>query len=153
MIRIRPAYPTESDTLTALMRRSKAHWGYSQAFMQAAHDELTVTAADISLLPVFIGEVRGHVAGFYLLQPTDGSATLHLRDLFVDPDFIGMGYGKCLWDHAVSQARERGVTSLIFDADPNAVGFYDHMGAVQIGETASTVVSGWMLPQMRFTIS
>lgn len=149
---IRPAHSTEADSLTALMRRSKAHWGYTTEFLEAVVDQLTITEADIASRAVTVLETDGQAAGFYVLEPTDDPATLMLRDLFVDPCNIGAGYGKYLWDHAVAQARKQAISALIFDADPNALGFYQHMGAVQIGETASTVISGRVLPQMRYLI-
>jgi hypothetical protein len=45
---IRAAHGGELEALSALAMRSKAHWGYSAAFMQACRDELTVSA---ELLP------------------------------------------------------------------------------------------------------
>lgn len=54
---IRPARDTELDALTALVLRSKAHWGYSDEFMRACAAELTVSPA---LLPhAFVIEHAG----------------------------------------------------------------------------------------------
>jgi hypothetical protein len=48
-----------------------------------------------------------------------------------------------------------GITPLVvlllleLDAEPNAMGFYERMGAVRVGVTASTLVPGRELPRMR----
>jgi hypothetical protein len=38
---VRRALPSEATVLTALARRSKAHWGYSEEFMRSCENELT----------------------------------------------------------------------------------------------------------------
>jgi hypothetical protein len=53
---------------------------------------------------------------------------------------------------AVSRARAGGASALELDADPNAVGFYERMGARQVGETPSSVVPGRSLPRMRIDL-
>jgi hypothetical protein len=40
---IRRARPEEADDLTALARRSKAHWRYDPEFMQAAASTIVVS--------------------------------------------------------------------------------------------------------------
>ena len=42
--RVRPARPDEAEALTALVLRSKAHWGYDEAFTAACRDEHAVAA-------------------------------------------------------------------------------------------------------------
>jgi hypothetical protein len=38
------------------------------------------------------------------------------------------------------------------DADPNAVGFYERMGAEVVGETPSRIMPDRTLPRMRVTL-
>ncbi len=45
---IRDARPGEAGELSGLAFRSKAHWGYSTAFMEACRSELAVTVAQIA---------------------------------------------------------------------------------------------------------
>ena len=47
-ITIRLARLDEAEQLTQLALRSKASWGYSEEFMAACRDELTLTAARLA---------------------------------------------------------------------------------------------------------
>ncbi len=49
-------------------------------------------------------------------------------------------------------ARRLGLTSLLIVADPGAATFYRHVGAEQIGESASGSIPGRVLPQFRLTL-
>jgi GNAT superfamily N-acetyltransferase len=50
---------------------------------------------------------------------------------------MGRGFGRALFEHAVEQARALGLASFEIEADPNAEGFYLHMGAKRIGTNVS----------------
>jgi GNAT superfamily N-acetyltransferase len=136
--------------LSALCFRSKAHWGYDDAFMQAARHELTLTPDDIVASHVFVAEHDGVPCGFYRLkvQGTVG----WLEDLFLDPPAIGRGLGRQLWQHAMALAVRLGCTAVEFESDPFAEPFYVKMGARRIGQRESTVVPGRMLPLMRYDL-
>src|SRR3954447_1071030 len=87
-MRIRSARSGEASAITALVLRSKAHWGYDEAFMAAAAAELTVTEEDLSRADVLVAEREdGTLAG---VAAVDGTV---LELLFVDPDAMGRGLG------------------------------------------------------------
>ena len=71
--------------------------------------------------------------------------------LFVEPDLIGTGCGRRLWEHAVATARDLGVDVLLLDADPNAAPFYRAMGAEWLREVPTTW-PGWALQVFRYVI-
>jgi GNAT superfamily N-acetyltransferase len=75
-----------------------------------------------------------------------------LDALFVEPAAIRQGVGRRLWEHVVDTARSLGFTSLEFQSDPHAEGFYLAMGAERCGESESTVTPGRMLPLMCFSL-
>jgi hypothetical protein len=52
--RIRPARPSEAHALTALVLRSKAHWGYDAGFMAQVRPVLTVTPDMIHWCPAYL---------------------------------------------------------------------------------------------------
>jgi len=95
---IRPARPYEAALLTALCRRSKAHWGNDAAFMAACAAELTVTAERIAAGMTFVREVDGAVAGMYSLDPMDDPARIELDLELVDR------HGELLWSRPVAAA-------------------------------------------------
>ena len=147
---IRPAYPAEASALTALTLRSKAHWGYAAEFMSAAVPELTITPEYITRHAVFVLQAGEHILGYTSL--VDQGDELLLDNLFIEPEHIGKGHGRRLWEHAVDYARQCGYQTLILVADPNAVAFYAHLGALKYGEEASNIQPGRTLPKMRFTL-
>ena len=77
---------------------------------------------------------------------------MELHDLFVEPDCIGKGFGKQLWDHAVQVARSQGFRTLVLAADPNAEPFYVRQGAIRVGEKTSPVRPDRRLPVLEFVL-
>ncbi|TCO59512.1 GNAT family N-acetyltransferase [Actinocrispum wychmicini] len=148
-VRLRAAEPHEADNITALARRSKAHWGYEQEFLDRVQDVLTVRPEQIHGEQVIVAERGERLLGYYQLggTPPDGE----LVDLFVEPDAIGTGLGRRLWDHATSAARKRGFRTLELESDPHAEAFYLHMGAQRVGERE--VDTGRQLPVMRIVLA
>jgi GNAT superfamily N-acetyltransferase len=135
--------------------RSKAHWGYDDAFMAACRDELTMQPSFIPRIDVAEADA-GRVVGMVRLEPPGPSGRLSgegvLEDLFVEPDAIGTGVGRLLIEHVRERARAEGMTSLSIDADPNAEAFYLAMGAERAGETPSQSIPGRVLPLLRLSV-
>ena len=147
---IRPALATESQAISSLALRSKAHWGYSAEFLEQCRAELTYTPERCASGRVMVAARDGGIVGFYA---TDGDAPRgELDALFVDPEHIGTGLGGLLLQHALTQASRTGFTELLLDADPYAADFYRRHGAVVIGETPSGSIPGRTLPRMRFDL-
>ena len=147
--RIRRAHRDEADALSALAGRSKAHWGYDADFLERVREAMTLRADDVDRHEVWVLESSaGEPIGYYRVIPGDPA---ELEDLWVEPSAIGSGGGRLLFEHAVEVARSGGASALEIDADPNAVGFYERMGAVRIGETASKLIPGRSLPRLRIT--
>jgi GNAT superfamily N-acetyltransferase len=141
---IRHALPGEAAALTDLALRSKAHWGYDEEFLESCRADLTLAPGYIAASPVFVLEEDGARAGFYGLLGSLPAARLEY--LFVEPAWIGRGFGERLWRHAVETATAAGFTELEIESDPGAEGFYLAMGARRIGEAASLARPGRKLP-------
>jgi len=146
----RRAEPSEASLLTALAKRSKAHWGYDAAFMAAAAPELTISAELIATAAVHVAETDGEVRGVYVLSIEEGRPTL--RDLWVDPAAMGTGVGTRLWRHMRGEARARGYAAVRIASDPHAEPFYLRMGARRVGVIPSTVLAGRSLPLLEIDI-
>jgi GNAT superfamily N-acetyltransferase len=144
--RIRRARPEEAEQLSGLARRSKAHWGYDAEFLRRVAAELTITPRAITDHEVWVLEDQGRVIGFHRVIPGQPAV---LEDLWLEPEAIGAGHGRRLWEHAAEVARAGGASAMELDAEPNAMGFYERMGAVRVGATASTVIPGRELARMR----
>lgn len=106
--------------------------------VRATHDflpeekinELKVAIKQLYLpnLAVFVAfDDTGKMAGFL------GCAENRLEMLFISPENRGQGTGKKLLQYAIE---ELGVTELdVNEQNPQAVGFYQHMGFVQYGRS------------------
>ena len=172
---IRPAQVGEHVALTELALRSvRQGWGYSEEFMAWEPEAITVAPEHVTLgitnvlcsfadphrvrcahtpppLAALQGE-GGRVLGFYVLRGEPPE--MELSRMMVEPDAIGTGCGRRLWDHAVATARARGVATITLDADPNAEPFYRRMGAETVGEHEwePPMMPGWRVKKMRYAI-
>lgn len=147
-ILIRTAGPGEANALTALVRRSKEHWGYDDAFMTLSALSLRVRTEVIAAGHVFVAsdaDAPSVALGVAQLAPlVDG--VVDLDKLFVDPPAIGTGVGALLLAHAVKVARQRGARRMTILADPNAAPFYEKMGARFLRMAPSDAIPGRELP-------
>jgi GNAT superfamily N-acetyltransferase len=141
---IRRARQEESDALTSLALRSKAVWGYTDAFIERCRPVLTVTPEAIAEGRVFVAAIDGALAGVSVLRPREDGIELGM--LFVEPAMLRRGIGAALLDHARAEARAAGYEALEIASDPDAEAFYLRRGAVRIGEVPSEVDAGRLLP-------
>jgi GNAT superfamily N-acetyltransferase len=143
---IRTATASDLAALRDVAYRSKAFWGYDQAFMDAVESSLAPDEHELAE-GVSVISHGGVITGFYAFKTIEGSFFLH--SLFVVPEKIGCGVGKRLWQHAVDFARRTAHGHFMIESDPNAEEFYLHLGARRVGETVSEA-SGRTLPLLRF---
>ncbi|MGP4081218.1 GNAT family N-acetyltransferase [Pseudalkalibacillus sp. R45] len=151
MAAIRRAKPEEAQLLSDLALLSKAQWDYSEEFILTCRDALTLSEKYIEKNEVYVLEDNRKVLGFFAFVIKNGQAALDF--MYLNPGFIGEGYGKQLWSHVVHRANELDISSFTIDSDPHAMGFYEKMGAVKIGETPSTVFADRKLPLMKYEVS
>ncbi|MGW1178013.1 GNAT family N-acetyltransferase [Kitasatospora sp. NPDC002543] len=143
---IRPARPEEAGLLTGIALRSKAYWGYDEAFMAACRAELAVDAGVIEGSATVVAEDAGRLLGFVSVSGAPPTGSLDL--LFVEPEAIGRGVGRALFERARGMAAELGLRRLTIDSDPNAEPFYLAMGATRVGSVPSGSIPGRELPQL-----
>ena len=151
---IREALPHEADLLSRLALRSKAYWGYSQAFLDACRSELTVDASRLGTddYQCFAALDGGSILGFYTVERVS-AGSYELEALFVEPEQIGTGVGRMLMQHAVRRLSERGAERLVIQGDPHATEFYLAAGARQVGMRVSESVPGRHLPLFEIEIT
>lgn len=147
---IRPARLDELDALTALMHQSKAHWGYDEDFMNAARAVLILTPQDVEKGELQVFDDGGPLGLCKLVIDEDRA---ELDKLFVAPEAMGKGVGRALVTWAIERARAQGSTRMQIEADPDAVPFYERMGARVIGGVPSDAVAGRTLPLMQIDLS
>ncbi|MBI2737420.1 MAG: GNAT family N-acetyltransferase [Rhodospirillales bacterium] len=132
---VRLANPGESQSLTDLCVRSKAHWGYDAAFMKLSAAALSVSEGDIAAghVLVAVDDASGVIGMACVLLEGDAS---DLDALFIDPPASGSGVGR--------------MTIL---ADPNAAAFYERMGARYLRNAPSDAIPGRTLPFYEYDLT
>lgn len=146
-LRMRPAGGRDAPLLTALAHRSKAHWGYTDEFIDACREELTYTKEQLEAPQIF-GQICLSYelpVAFYLLEQTSVDVA-ELDALFIEPEYIGKGIGKILIEHAKTQAANLGIVTIVIQGDPNAEPFYTAIGALPCGTRESASIPGRQLP-------
>jgi len=152
---LRPAKPEDHRVLSDIAYRSKAWWGYSDAFLMACRDELTYSPDQICEHTFFVSlasPTNREIAGFYGLVRTT-ETVIELEALFIAPSHIGCGHGGQLFRHAVEQARASGAERITILADPNAESFYRKLGAKLIEQKESSSFPGRFLPLLEIPLN
>jgi GNAT superfamily N-acetyltransferase len=150
MIKLRDARENELPGLGQLCLRSKAVWGYDDAFMTACRTELTLRPDELQSTHLQVAECDTAVAGLAQVKVTDVDADL--LKLFVEPALLRSGVGRLLFEWAIATARALGAIRMIIEADPGATPFYERMGARHAGFARSQSIAGRMLPRMQIDL-
>jgi GNAT superfamily N-acetyltransferase len=129
-IDFRRARSSEADQLTAIAISAKRYWGYPDRWIDLWREQLTLTAEYIEAAEVVVAYIDQEIVGFYAVIDTGSIWTLD--HLWVQPNSIGRGVGRRLLQHAIDRAKQRGAQSIEIEADPNAEGFYQHLGAQRV---------------------
>ena len=148
---IEQAHKADLPAVADLCLRSKAHWGYDAAFLEACRDELSPRPE--ALGPGFVvWRADGCGAIDAMAQVTVAGDEAALEALFVAPEAIGTGRGRALFHWALQYAAEMGARSLSVTSDPFAAPFYERMGARKTGATPSDAIAGRMLPTYEISV-
>jgi GNAT superfamily N-acetyltransferase len=132
---IRPGHAREGARLKEIAIASKGFWGYDPEVVREWADRGDFSPARLGELAVFVAELDGRVVAWASLIPKGESAWL--EDLWVEPERIGKGIGARLFSHAAAHAREQGATTMEWEAEPNAIGFYEKMGGRFVRDSTS----------------
>ncbi|MGH9749245.1 MAG: GNAT family N-acetyltransferase [Candidatus Polarisedimenticolia bacterium] len=124
----RKAAPGDDALLTSIARAAKAGWGYPAEWLRVWEASLEISAAYIERGIVRIAVHDGEAVGFYALVRRD--AGWLLDHFWVMPASQGQGVGRAMFEHAMENVRALGPDGVVvIEADPNAAGFYERMGA------------------------
>src|SRR5262249_18640839 len=124
---VRPGRPEEGERLREIAAASKAHWGYDPERVRDWVAEGDFTSEALANRDVFVADEDGLPVAFASLIDRGEVAWLDAR--WVGPDWIGGGVGSRLFRHCAEEARRGGARRMEWEAEPNAVGFYERMGA------------------------
>jgi len=142
------ATPDDATRLKEIALAAKGYWGYAPEWMARWAQLFKLERDFIEQHQVYKAQHLNAIVGWYsvVLQGT----TALLDDIWVEPAHIGKGVGRLLFDHARETAQSLGTCRLTLEAEPNAVGFYQHMGATIVGEVETAM--GRKLPIMELRL-
>lgn len=131
------------NKINSFMYRSKAYWGYDDVFMDKFMRLFQMTADyleknTVKLCFTLDREEYDKAIGFYSFSVSLKEA--ELDNFFIDPDYIGKGFGKQMWTIMVEDFKSQGVNKFILWSDPGAEVFYKKMGCNKIGVKKSPMM-------------
>jgi GNAT superfamily N-acetyltransferase len=135
-IHIREGRESDFERLRAIAVEAKAHWGYDRALVEEWAQGGDFEPESLRRRLVYVAEEDGRPVGWAALIPRGEVGWL--EDLWVEPAWIGRGLGRALFEHVATEARQRGARRLEWEAEPNAQGFYRHMGAAYRRDSEET---------------
>jgi N-acetylglutamate synthase-like GNAT family acetyltransferase len=142
----------DAQILTDLTMRSKSYWDYSAEQIMSWKDDLTITAAYIDKNEVYkLTNKDNIIIGFYSYIFLN-AAVIKLDNLFIDPTYIGNGFGTLLMNDFLKRIKSLQFEKVTLDADPNAERFYHKFGFKTVGKLKSTIENRF-LPIMEMKIS
>ncbi len=146
---IERALSSDAKRITELTIQSKDYWNYGPKQIEEWRDELTITPEYINENQVYKLKITDKLIGFYAYRP-ENQKKVKLNFLFVEPEYIGKGYGKLLLSDFLKRIGKK-FEKVVLDADPNAEKFYRRMGFKVIGQLKSSIENR-SLPIMEFRI-
>ncbi len=149
-MRIERAHKEDAQTLSDLTFRAKSYWNYSKEQLKRWEDDLTISTAYIDRNDVFKLILHNKIIAYYSYQFINNKVLL-LDNIFVDPEYIGKGYGKTLMNHLIKEAIQARKEKIKLESEPNAAAFYKKMGFKIVGQLESSIKNRY-LPIMELDI-
>ncbi|HYM86956.1 MAG TPA: GNAT family N-acetyltransferase [Pseudoxanthomonas sp.] len=148
-ISLRPASLADTPQILAFIGELAE---YEKLAQEAVADEATLATQLFGEHPaaeVVIAEVDGQPAGFALFfhnfSTFLGKRGLYLEDLYVKPDYRGLGLGRRLMVHLAGVAVQRDCGRFewsVLDWNAPAIAFYRELGALPLDEWTVQRVTG-----------
>jgi len=147
---ISKATTEDSEILTDITKKSKAHWGYSNKQMESWSSQLTITTNYIEISEVYKLVINDLVVGYYSYVILEENV-VQLDNLFVLPEYIGKGLGTFLMSDFLDRCKALKFQKVVLDADPNAENFYKKHGFITVGQI-ETSIKDRFLPIMELNL-
>ena len=133
-IELRPGKKAEVPLLLDFIRRMAAFENLTVQATEATLKEALFgeTPADQTLLAFADGKPIAYVTYFFTFSTMVGKRGLWLDDLFIDPDYRGLGIGKAIMAHLARIGIENSCGRfewIVLDWNTNAIRFYESLGA------------------------
>lgn len=132
-ITIREATREDEQRLRAIAFTAKATWGYDRDRVHTWAETLQLFGETAPTAEIYVAETAGLAIAWMRLVP--GNESCVLEDLWVAPISQRTGVGTKLFRFAERRACQLDAPRLEWEAEPNAIGFYERMGGRHIRDT------------------
>lgn len=148
-ITFRKAEVSDTKMLRNLAFSSEQFWGYDGRFMEIFDKTFNITPDFIKNHPVYVGFVpdSSEPVCFWGMIP-DGDCG-ELEYFYTQSSRLKKGYGRLMWNHLTDWCRRNRIRTLTMVTSPQAVGFYEKMGAYREG-TRNSSIDGRKIPFLVF---
>jgi GNAT superfamily N-acetyltransferase len=154
-ITIRPATPEDVPRILAFIRALAAYERAPQAVTATEEGLMRDGFGPNPFYSCLIADYDGQPAGFALYffnySTWMGRPGIYLEDIFVQPEYRGLGIGKALLKQVAAVAMEKGCPRLqweVLDWNTPAIEFYRAMGAEFLDEWRNVRISGEALKRL-----
>lgn len=147
-ITIRRAISTDALFLTSISFGAKRYWNYSEEYLEAWHDELTISEEYIEKNVVFVAQKKATIIGYCSMiyreedvcrGETKLKAGYWLDHIFIRPAYIGKGIGSNLIEALVTYCEGHQVNVFNILSNPHINSFYEKIGATYVSEIPSKI--------------
>jgi GNAT superfamily N-acetyltransferase len=135
-IGIRNGRGEEFERLREIAVAAKAHWGYELERVREWAQAGDFEPESLSRRLVYVAEAQEEPIGWASLVPRGEVGWL--EDLWIEPQWIGRGVGRLLFEHVAAEARRLGARRLEWEGEPHARGFYERMGGAYVRDSEVT---------------
>ena len=148
---LKDAVFSDLNEINILLRLSKAYWGYDEGFLDRFMKKLGITHSYMEKHNIKLFYIDECLAGFFNFSINNDNL-FELDNFFLQPNYIGKGAGRKLWDACCQVAVEQGKDGFIIWSDPNAENFYLKMGCEKIGVRQSPMMPDRYPPILKFKL-
>ena len=138
------------DAARAIITRSMSVWSRDAAYLAEAVELMSLGAEALERDEAWILEDEGDAIGFYRISLAGESA--EIEEFHLEPDRIGQGFGRQMFEHAVGRAKARAVRRLEWSCNEYALGFYVAVGGQVTGSVPSDIEGDLPLTEMALRI-
>jgi len=149
-MKIEKAQNIDAKDLTELTINSKSYWSYSLDQIAQWKDDLTISFEYINQAEVYKLIDENQLIGYYSYLELNNKK-VKLDNIFLEPDFIGKGYGKVMMSHFIQHVKDKGYERIHLESEPNAENFYQNLGFKVIDWLESSIKNRF-LPIMELEI-
>jgi GNAT superfamily N-acetyltransferase len=149
MIGVRPARPADAGLIHRFVLALADYEKLSHAVKASEGDIVHLLFGPAPRATCDLVELNGQPVGFclwfYTVSTFEGRAGIWIEDLFVTPEARGSGAGRALLTSLAQRCVAEGLGRLdwsVLDWNASAIGFYDRIGAEDLGDWRLRRLSG-----------